>query len=288
MYLNSQHLTAVVGHHCPRAYNRFAGYGAAEYYFAMILKIDHGLIRELRLDRPPVNALSAELIAALRHAIVAVPGDGARALVISGSPGRFSGGLDIPSLLQLDRPTMDLVWHDFYGLLQAIAESPIPIATAITGHAPAGGTVLSIFCDWRVMAEGDFRIGLNEVQVGIQMPPLILNALSRLIGPRAAEHMAVGGELITVEQALRIGLIDAIAEPEQVVTRAIGWCDNILSLPPEAMLGTRQVARADLCALFDEKTEVELREAAALWWRAETQNTLRKVVEKLKTKKATS
>src|SRR5690242_3028689 len=157
----------------------------------MILTIDHGPIRELRLDRPPVNALSAELISVLRQAIATRPSQGVRALILSGSPGRFSGGLDVPSLLALDRAAIDNVWHDFYGLLGALAQSPIPIATAITGHAPAGGTVLSIFCDWRVMAEGDFRIGLNEVQVGIQMPPLILKALRRLVGPRQAEHMAV-------------------------------------------------------------------------------------------------
>ena len=250
----------------------------------MILTIDHGPIRELRLDRPPVNALSAELISALRQAITAAPAQGARALILSGSPGRFSGGLDVPSLLALDRVTMETVWHDFYGLLHAIARSSIPIATAITGHAPAGGTVLSIFSDWRVMAEGDFRIGLNEVQVGIQMPPLILKALRRLIGPREAEHMAVGGELITVEDALRIGLVDAVAAPDQVVNRALEWCQHLLALPPEAMLGTRREARADLCALFEQDTKSELREVTATWWRAETQNTLRALVDKLRKK----
>jgi Delta3-Delta2-enoyl-CoA isomerase len=250
----------------------------------MILTIDHGPIRELRLDRPPVNALSAELISALRQAIVAAPTQGPRALILSGSPGRFSGGLDVPSLLALDRSTMDTVWHDFYGLLRAIAQSPIPIATAITGHAPAGGTVLSIFCDWRVMAEGDFRIGLNEVQVGIQMPPLILKALRRLIGAREAEHMAVGGELISVQEALRIGLVDAVASPDQVVNRALEWCQRLLALPPEAMLGTRRDARADLFALFEEDTESELRQVTATWWRPETQNTLRALADKLRKK----
>ena len=179
---------------------------------------------------------------------------------------------------------METVWHDFYSLLRAIAQSPIPIATAITGHAPAGGTVLSIFCDWRVMAKGDFRVGLNEVQVGIQMPPLILKALRRLIGPREAEHMAVGGELITVEDALRIGLVDAVAAPDQVVNRAVEWCQHLLALPPEAMLGTRREARADLCALFEQDTESELREVTSTWWRAETQNTLRALVDKLRKK----
>jgi Delta3-Delta2-enoyl-CoA isomerase len=252
----------------------------------MLLTINHGAVRELRLDRPPVNALSAELIAALRQAIVAAPEDRVRALILSGSPGRFSAGLDIPSLMVLDRSTMDSVWRDFYGLLRTIAQSPIPIATAITGHAPAGGTVLSIFTDWRVMAQGDYRIGLNEVQVGIQMPPLILKALRRLIGPREAEHMAVAGELIPVQGALRIGLVDAVAEPEQVVNRALEWCQRLLALPAEAMLGTRRDARADLCALFDEDTEAELREVTALWWRPETQNTLRALAEQLSKKKA--
>jgi len=251
----------------------------------MILTVDHGPIRELRLNRPPVNALSAELIAGLRQVILAAPAQGARALILSGSPGRFSGGLDIPSLMALDRPTMDSVWRDFYGLLGAIAQSPIPIATAITGHAPAGGTVLSIFSDWRVMAQGDFRVGLNEVQVGIQMPPLIMKALRRLVGAREAEHMAVAGVLVTVEEALRIGLVDDVADPEQVVNRALEWCERLLALPPEAMLGTRREARADLCALFTEDTETELREVTAMWWRPETQNTLRALAERLGKKK---
>ena len=251
----------------------------------MILTVDHGPIRELRLNRPPVNALSAELIAGLRQVILAAPAQGARALILSGSPGRFSGGLDIPSLMALDRPTMDSVWRDFYGLLGAFAQSPIPIATAITGHAPAGGTVLSIFSDWRVMAQGDFRVGLNEVQVGIQMPPLIMKALRRLVGAREAEHMAVAGVLVTVEEALRIGLVDDVADPEQVVNRALEWCERLLALPPEAMLGTRREARADLCALFTEDTETELREVTAMWWRPETQNTLRALAERLGKKK---
>lgn len=58
----------------------------------------------------------------------------------------FSAGLDVPVLLKLDRPAMDAVWRDFYGLMNALASSSIPIAVAITGHAPAGGTVLALFC----------------------------------------------------------------------------------------------------------------------------------------------
>ena len=252
----------------------------------MILTIEHGAVRELRLNRPPVNALSHELIVALRKAIEQGPKEGARALILSGAPGRFSGGLDVPLLLGLDPSAMAALWREFYRLLQAFAESAIPIAAAITGHAPAGGTVLALFCDRRIMAQGDFKIGLNEVQVGIQLPPILMAGLRRLIGPREAERLAVSGALLGPEEALRIGLVDEIAAPGKVVPRALEWCQNLLALPQQAMLGTRHEARADLVALFQPDLEPELRQVTASWWRPETQSTLSALVERLKKKKA--
>ena len=137
---------------------------------------DPGPVRELHLNRPPANALSPELIVALREAVEAAPKDGARALVLSGGPGMFSAGLDVPLLVALDRPAIAAAWRELYSLMRALACSPIPIAAAITGHGPAGGTVLALFCDWRGMAEGDWKMGFNEVQVGIPLPPVILSA----------------------------------------------------------------------------------------------------------------
>ena len=114
----------------------------------MLDTLDHpGGIRELRLARPPVNALDAGLLSALRGAIEHAPPDGAEALLLSGSPGLFSAGLDIPALMQLDRTAMRAVWNDFFGTCAALARSPVPIAAAVTGHSPAGGAVLAIFCD---------------------------------------------------------------------------------------------------------------------------------------------
>ena len=250
----------------------------------MIQIIEHGAIRELRLDRPPVNALSAELMVALKEAIQAAPSDGARALVLSGAPGRFSGGLDVPLLLSLDRPAMAALWREFYGLLGAIAGSPIPIVTAITGHAPAGGTVLALFCDWRVMAEGNYKIGLNEVQVGIPLPPVILAGLRRLVGRRQAERLAVSGALLSPQEGLGVGLVDELVAFERVVDRAVEWCQSLLALPVEAMTSTRRLARADLVSLFDTDLGPELERVIAGWWSPETQGTLRALVERLRKK----
>ncbi|HEV8582504.1 MAG TPA: enoyl-CoA hydratase/isomerase family protein [Thermoanaerobaculia bacterium] len=250
----------------------------------MIQTFDHGAVRELRLDRPPANALSPELIAAVRAAVEAAPDAGARALVLSGAPGMFSGGLDVPHLLTLDRPAILNAWRDFYALLRSLAASRIPIAAAITGHSPAGGAVLAIFCDHRIMAEGDFKIGLNEVQVGIPMPPVIYQGLRRLVGLRQAERLCVGGQLFPPAEALRIGLVDELAPPERVVERAVECCRSLLALPPEAMAATRRLARAGLASLFAEGNEEELAGLVEQWFSAETQGALRGLVERLKKK----
>src|SRR5215470_2247937 len=132
---------------------------------SMLEPIRHDSIFELRLARPPVNALDPGLVAALRAAIEAAPAHGARGIVLGGRPGMYSGGLDVPALLPLDRVALRTFLRDFFELCGAIACSPIPIVAAITGHSPAGGAVLAIFCDYRIMARSvdaakPFRIGL--------------------------------------------------------------------------------------------------------------------------------
>src|SRR5690606_31965354 len=115
----------------------------------MLEKIDHGAVREIRLARPPVNALSPELVVALEAAL-AEAGEQARAIVLSGQPGMFSAGLDMKALLARDRAQMAEFWAAFLALLKRLATSRVPVVAAITGHSPAGGAVMAIFCDQRV------------------------------------------------------------------------------------------------------------------------------------------
>ncbi len=258
----------------------------ASYTEHMIVTLEHGAVRELRLNRPPVNALAPELIAALLHSVQLAPREGKRALVLSGSPGIFSAGLDVPVLLKLDRAAMATVWRGFYALLSALASSPIPIAVAITGHAPAGGTVLAIFCDWRVAAQGDFKIGLSEVQVGLPLPPVIFAALRRLVGARLAERLSVTGLLLSPTNAAISGLVDEVAPADQVVDRAIQWCQDILTLPQVAMNLTREQARADLVKELRRDLDQELAEVGSWWWNQETQVALHRMAEQLAMKKS--
>ncbi len=245
---------------------------------------DHGIL-ELHLARPPVNALNPELIAALRTAITDAPRNGAAALVLSGSPGLFSAGLDIPALLQLDRAAMRAFWNDFFGVCAALARAPIPVAAAVTGHSPAGGAVLAIFCDYRVMARGEVRIGLNEVQVGLTVPDCIQAGLRRLVGSYRAERLLTAGALLDSEAALAAGMVDELTDVDHVVQRTLVWLEAMLALPRQAMLTTRAMARADLARLFENPGSLPVEDFLDGWFAPEAQATLRALVERLRSKK---
>jgi enoyl-CoA hydratase/carnithine racemase len=251
---------------------------------AMLEIHDHGNVRELRLARPPVNALDPELLTSLADAVAAAPDSGAAALVVSGSEGIFTAGLDIPTLLTLDRDGMTAALDVFFRAMEVLAESPVPVAAAITGHSPAGGLVLALFCDWRVMAEGPYKIGLNEVRVGIPMPRVIAEAAAWLVGSRNAAHLCTTGRLMGPEEALRIGLVDAVVPAAEVVAEARRWCDEVVALPPRAVALSRGVARSRLVELVSSNRADDCARLRDEWFRPDTQVPLRRLVAQLKEK----
>lgn len=217
----------------------------------MIEEYDYGPVHELRLSRPPVNAFDPGLVHLLSERLRAVPGEGKRALVLSGSPGLFSGGLDIAALIELDREGVKRFVRSFLELQYLIAVSPIPVVMAISGHCAAGGTVLALFSDYRIMARGDFRIGLNEVHVGVCAGRIIYGALRRLVGPRHADRLMCFGSMVRDEEALNIGLVDALVEPDRLVLEAQDYATALTRLPPIAYRTTRHLVREDLAKLLE-------------------------------------
>ena len=236
----------------------------------------------LRLARPPVNALNSALLGRLQSAIEAAPGRGLRGVLLTGTTGRFSAGLDVPELLGLDRAGIEAFWRSFLGCLTSMAASPIPLVAAINGHSPAGGAVLALFCDHRIMARGDYRIGLNEVQVGLFPGPTIYRVLERVVGARHAAALLPAGALLGPEEAAAVGFVDELATPEELEARARAWLAGILALPPLAYARTRTLVRGDLVTLMRSLTDRDFELMTESWFRDETQATLRALVARLK------
>jgi len=250
----------------------------------MLNLITHDAITEINMARPPVNALNVELLVAIRDAVDNAVANGARGIVLSGLPGMFCAGVDVPSLLNSDRAGVRAFWGEFFSTASKLAMSPVPVVAAITGHSPAGGAVLSLFCDYRVMAEGPFRIGLNEVQVGLVVPECIQMALRRIVSGYRAERLMVAGAMVDSAEALAIGLVDELTNVEQVVTRAVVWMQALLALPSNAMLKTRAVARADLTAVWADPEKLPIDDFVDAYFHPEAQAVLEKLVARLKKK----
>ena len=246
----------------------------------MLDLIDHGNIAEVRMNRAPANALNAALVMDLTDGLRQAINQGADAIMISGQPGMFSGGLDVPELLPLPRSAMREFWELFFGLMRTVATSPVPMVAAITGHSPAGGAVVAVHCDYRVAAAGEFKLGFNEVQVGLPVPSTIIDALTDVVGARHARRLATLGLLIDPAEAHDIGLVDELVPVADVVPRALDWCREIASLPPVAMNETRRQAKAGLLQKLSGSADAEV--ATDYWFSEETQREMHKLVARLK------
>lgn len=250
----------------------------------MIEVTRHDAVAEIRLARPPVNALNLEMLQSLHAALDKSVRDGAHGIVLSGVPGMFSAGVDVPALLQADRAGVLAFWREFFATAAALACSPVPVAAAITGHSPAGGAVMALMCDYRVMAQGPYKIGLNEVQVGLAVPDCIQLALRRVVGAYRAERLLTAGAMIDAQHALDCGFVDETTGIDQVATRALHWMHELLALPPHAMLATRRVARADLIATYADVDALPVADFVEGFYHPQTQATLQALVAKLKGK----
>ena len=242
----------------------------------------HGHVHELRLARPPVNALNpalcADLVQALREALAR----GARGIVLAGGPKVFSAGLDVPYLLSLgnDQAALLQAWTAFFEAARALAACPVPVVAAMAGHAPAGGCVLALCCDYRILADGPYRIGLNETQVGLVAPDGIQALLARVVGPHRSERLLVAGAMPDAAEALRIGLVDELAHIDEVAVRARAWLEELLQLPHMPMLDTRAIARRDVIAALAED-RIDLPRFVAQWSHPDTQAALRAMLARI-------
>lgn len=242
----------------------------------------HAYIHEIRLSRPPVNALNQPLLKALINAIEQAITHGARGLILSGNPKVFSGGLDVPELLKLDPDQLRETWASFFAAARVLANSPIPIVAAIAGHSPAGGCVFALCCDYRIMARGPYRIGLNETQVGLPVTDAIQYLMRRVIGNHRAERLIVAGTMLESAQALNIGLVDELTDGGEVVARALHWLHELLALPSTPMLTTRNLARADMVTALDGFTDAHLDQFLNDWYSPDTQAALQALLARLK------
>ena len=242
-------------------------------------------IQIIELNRPKVNAINEKLIQSLIKQLNQTEKDESiKGIILTGQDGVFSAGLDIVSLYHKDRDYMESFWKLFSGLLVRLYSYPKIIFTAISGHSPAGGTVLSIMTDYRIMSKGNFLIGLNEVAVGLSMPIGIGRIFQSLLGERVAEKMTLKGELVNPDKAYSIGLIDETVESEELLAYTENTMNSWFKLPFNKQIQSKLSLRKDNINLMLKSADQERNDFVDAWFSPECRATMKDIIDKLSKK----
>ncbi|KNC85772.1 hypothetical protein SARC_02076 [Sphaeroforma arctica JP610] len=177
----------------------------------------------LTMCRGPVNSLNMELLQDIDNAIKAAEKDSeTKALVItSHSPKVFCAGIDLSEMYRPNPERLPKFWKSLQQMWLTLYGTRLPVIAAITGSAPAGGCLIAMGADYRIMSEGKTTIGLNEAEIGITLPDFFLQPMISLVGPRQTELLTTLGILLDTKEALKIGLIDEVVANDQVLPRAL-------------------------------------------------------------------
>jgi len=203
------------------------------------------------LDSPPVNMLGVELVAALSSVVDDLRTTSARAVVITGVDGRFSAGGDLSRFATVrDRPAAERFVREAQDLFDRVAEIPAPTIAAIHGYALGGGLELALACDIRVAAP-DALLGLPEARWGLLAGAGGTQRLARAVGPGAAKLLMCTAAPVDGHEALRLHLVDRIADDP--VAEALSIARQIAGNSPAAV---RRIKRC-----VDEGLELPLVEA---------------------------
>jgi Delta3-Delta2-enoyl-CoA isomerase len=188
----------------------------------------------LRMTAGKANAIGPAWLERMNVLLDELQAHPPRALVVTGEGRAFSAGLDLPALLRNSPESLTAFIRDFSEVMLRFFTHPWPVVAAINGHAIAGGCVLALQADHRLMAAGEGRIGLNEVQLGIGLPVVVVETLRCQVPAASLLPVAIEGALFLPEEALRLGLVQEVVAAEELLERAFQRAGVLGALPGPA------------------------------------------------------
>jgi 3,2-trans-enoyl-CoA isomerase len=239
----------------------------------------------IMLDRGRSNPINHQMIKELTSRIKELEmDDSIGGVIITGKEGFFSSGIDLIEAYEYSEEQSREFWTDFLTLQAALAAFKKPLVAAISGHSPAGGCVMAICCDYRVMAEGEFIIGLNEVPVGIIVPDFVFSLYAFWLGERKAYQALLEGKLFTVNEAHTIGLIDEIVAPGNLLAAAEKKIRTYMKLNPITWSQSKLNLRSELLSKITADQTPVLQSMLKQWWAPATRQGLHLMIQNLKSK----
>lgn len=234
------------------------------------------------LNRGTANALNVEMIQELSDLFTRIKEDETvKAAIITGTDNFFSAGLDVIEVVGYNESESEVFWKAFADMMYNLASWPKPMACAINGHSPAGGCILAITADFRFMAEGNFKIGLNEVPVGIVVPQPVYKLYSMWVGTRNAYQFLIQGKLLNPQEAMSAGLVDGIYPQEKVFEVTEAAVRQMMKLDAGTFAKTKLNLRKEVLYSLKNDFEESFGDTLKHWWDTEARVRLNALVDSL-------
>jgi enoyl-CoA hydratase/carnithine racemase len=222
-------------------------------------------IATIRLDRPKMNALNAQVQAEIADAAAEVSADAAvRAVILYGGERVFAAGADIKEMAVLGYPEMAARTAILQASFSAVAGIPKPVVAAITGYALGGGLELALCADFRVLGESA-KVGQPEILLGIIPGAGGTQRLPRLIGPAKAKDLIFTGRHMDAAEALAVGLADKVVPDAEVYEAARDMVARYAAGPALALRAAKQAVDSGLDVDLATGLEIERLHFAALF-----------------------
>jgi enoyl-CoA hydratase len=240
----------------------------------------NGELALIRLENGKANAIGPSFLDRL-EALLGELGE-ARAAVITGQGSAFSAGLDLPALVDLDRVRMRAFILRFGVVMMRVFELPIPLVAAVNGHAVAGGCVLALQADVRIGADREARIGLNETQLGIGLPSLVVETLRWQVPGPSLAVLGLEGRLVSPREALQLGLLHELAADGELLPRALQRASALAALPPAGVRMVKESLRRPAARAARANETADAERWLETWFAPESQRRLSETVARLK------
>jgi len=198
----------------------------------------------LRLKHGRANALDVELCRGLLEFFEKAGRGPARSVIVTAEGGIFSAGVDLLRVLDGGSAYARQLLPALHELCETAFSFPHPLVAAINGHAFAGGCIVACLADHRVMVNSAGRIGVPELLVGVPFPPAPLEIMRFVLPSQHLTRVMIGGGTYDADEALRFGLVDEVAAPQQLLERAIAAAQRLAAIHPTTFSLTKAQLRA--------------------------------------------
>jgi enoyl-CoA hydratase/carnithine racemase len=190
----------------------------------------------ITLSRGKANALNCEMVDELQQALNHALGDDRThgVVITSGTPKMFCGGFDVQEVFNYPPDKLERYMARFIRLFDTLRGLPKPTVAGVNGHSYAGGSILALACDERIMAEGDFKFALNEVSLGVVLPARMVQAMAAVVPGPTARQMFLEGHAWRAHDARQHGIVEELVPLGNVRYRALTMARELASRPPRA------------------------------------------------------